>query len=130
MAKALSAGQPAGCHLGLPVGTAARGVGISLPAALQGAPRGQDVLVNAIGMSGPLSGSCGRISTDVEGQPPLNRVSAAGKEESLLSYQRPHGLALDEDVRTPEAAFAPGGAGVPLRPWEEPWYQLSQMPGV
>ena len=41
-------------------------------------------------------------------------------------------LELDLDTVYPgaEYAFAPGKAGVPLRPWEDAWYQLSQMPGV
>ncbi len=50
-----------------------------------------------------------------------------GADDPSVGYSS---LALDEDLRTPEAAFAPGGAGVPLRPWEDHWYQLSRMPGT
>ncbi len=50
-----------------------------------------------------------------------------GADDPSVGYSS---LALDKELRTPEAAFAPGGAGVPLRPWEDRWYQLSQMPGL
>ena len=50
-----------------------------------------------------------------------------GADDPSVGYSS---LALDEGASLPEAAFAPGGAGVPLRPWEEPWYQRSQMPGA
>lgn len=39
-------------------------------------------------------------------------------------------LTLDEEISSPDAAFAPGGSEVPSRPWEETWYQMNQMPGV
>ncbi len=48
---------------------------------------------------------------------------------SILPMGSP--VAAQEAPRgTSEAAFAPGGAGVPLRPWDELWYQLSEMPGL
>ena len=50
-----------------------------------------------------------------------------GADDPSVGYSS---QALDEKLVSPEAAFAPGGAGVPLRPWEELWYQMNQMPGV
>jgi hypothetical protein len=39
-------------------------------------------------------------------------------------------LVLDQAFVSPDAPFAPAGAEVPLRPWEETWYQMGQRPGV
>ncbi len=50
-----------------------------------------------------------------------------GADDPSVGYSS---LGLDEQLVSPDAAFAPGGAGVPLRPWEEPWYQMNQMPGI
>ncbi len=50
-----------------------------------------------------------------------------GADDPSVGYSS---LALDEQFVYPDSAFAPGGSGVPLRPWDDPWYQLSQMPGV
>ncbi len=52
-----------------------------------------------------------------------------GADDPSVGY---NSVALDQklDSPYPESAFAPGGSGVPLRPWEERWYQLNQMPGV
>ncbi len=52
-----------------------------------------------------------------------------GADDPSVGY---NSVTLDQKLDSPssEAAFAPGGAGVPLRPWLEDWYQLNQMPGV
>lgn len=50
-----------------------------------------------------------------------------GADDPSVGYAA---LALDERLASPEAAFVPGGGGVPWRPWEEHWYQLNQMPGT
>ncbi len=50
-----------------------------------------------------------------------------GADDPSVGYSS---LGLDEQLVPPDAAFAPGGMGVPLRPWDEPWYQMSQMPGI
>ncbi len=50
-----------------------------------------------------------------------------GADDPSVGYSS---LGLDELLVSPDAAFAPGGTGVPLRPWDEPWYQMSQMPGI
>ncbi len=50
-----------------------------------------------------------------------------GADDPSVGYSS---LDLDQKLVFPGAGFNPGGAGVPLRPWDEHWYQLNQMPGV
>ena len=52
-----------------------------------------------------------------------------GADDPSVGY---NSVTLDQklDSPRPEAAFAPGGSGVPMRPWEQQWYQLNQRPGV
>ena len=50
-----------------------------------------------------------------------------GADDPSVGYSS---LALDQELTYPDAAFAPGGSGAPLQPWEEEWYQMSQKPGI
>ncbi len=76
-------------------------------------------ILGALLVAGPAFGTVFVIGPGMLGNP--------GADDPSVGYSS---LALDEKLVSPEAAFAPGGAGVPLRPWEEPWYQLNQMPGT
>ncbi len=54
-------------------------------------------------------------------------VGHPGADDPAVGYSS---LALDEALRSAEAAPASALASESVRPWEEAWFQLSQMPGV
>lgn len=68
--------------------------------------------------AGPAFGTVFVIGPGTLGNP--------GADNPSVGYSS---LVLDQKLVPPEAAFAPGGTGVPLRPWDEEWYQLNEMPG-
>lgn len=78
-------------------------------------------LVGILVVVGPASAAVSVIGPGMLGNP--------GADDPSVGYSS---LALDEALTFPgaEAAFAPAEREVPLRPWEEPWYQLNLMPGV